>query len=276
MPWLIRELFARHKITIINYHNPSPEIFSRHMSLFSQLYSFISIDQLTAALKSKDFSSLPPKSLLVTIDDGYADNYRLLAIISSLSIPVAIYVVAGVVDTNRRCWFDLFPHSGETMRYLKSLTDTQRRQWLKLHLNHSDEKEYNSPSLLSAQQLHTLLKAGCTIGSHSLFHPLLDKCSERVGLNECKTSKVLLERFLHTDIIHFALPNGNGNNNVRRWIVTSGYLTCRTTTPGWVTQNSDLLLLPTFGIDDNANSFKARLQACGIWWFLKPLLSHLT
>ena len=45
LPWFLREVYARHKVTIINYHNPREEICSKHLQYFDKHYSFISIDE---------------------------------------------------------------------------------------------------------------------------------------------------------------------------------------------------------------------------------------
>ncbi|MCD6474799.1 MAG: hypothetical protein J7K85_00880, partial [Anaerolineaceae bacterium] len=65
LPWFFREVYARHKVTIINYHNPGPEVFASHIRYFSRHYSFVSIDQVIDALEQKEFSTLPVKPLLI-------------------------------------------------------------------------------------------------------------------------------------------------------------------------------------------------------------------
>ncbi len=80
VPFLIREVFCKNKVIIIFYHDPKPEIFKKHIEYLSKHYNFISLSKLVNAIYSKDWSDIPLKSLVVTIDDRFKDNYKLLEI----------------------------------------------------------------------------------------------------------------------------------------------------------------------------------------------------
>jgi len=272
IPWVIREIYARHKVTIINYHNPSPEVFEKHLALFKRCYSFVSIDQVFDALIKNNFSILPPKPLLITLDDGHIGNALLLGIIKKYDLPAVIYAVAGIVGTKRGFWFDRLPHDSQEMKVLKSMPDTKRREWLKIHYGHNDESVYEKPSALTIEQLKEFISIGGTIGSHTLFHPLLNKCDDEVAINELVESRRILENALGVTVRHFALPNGNMDIRVKDWLNKAGYLTCRSIRPGFLLADGDLLSLPCFGIADNASSNKALLQASGVWYIFKRIL----
>jgi len=271
LPWLIREVYARQKITIVNYHNPTPDIFEEHVKFYVRNYSFVSIDMVAATLKEGTISHLPPKPLLITFDDGYAGNAHLIDILKRYRIPAVIYAVAGVVGTHRHYWFDKLPHHGQAMHTLKNIPDSERRMRMQLDYDHWDEKEYDNAVALSSEELDAFLGSEGTVASHTLFHPLLDQCQEDVGFYECQMSKDYLESLLGRPVVHFALPNGNYNESVLDWVRRSGYGTCRTTSPGWVTPKTSPFRLPVFGISDTADSEKAAIQACGLWSVLKAL-----
>ncbi len=271
LAWFVREIMARRRVTIVNYHDPSPEVFSRHMTLFARCYNFISINQLVAALKAKDFSALPSKSMLVTLDDGHIGNVHLFDTLRKHAIPAVIYAVAGVVNTRRKFWFERLAHGGAAMQRLKKLGDKQRRYELERDYGHNDEREYGEPSALSVGQLQEFIALGGTVGSHTIFHPLLDKCDPIVGQRETALSRSVLEALLGVPVHHFALPNGNGDNNSRLWVELAGYQTCRTTKPDWVETTSDPMALPNFGIADDASPSKALVQASGLWDLAKKL-----
>lgn len=275
LPWCMREIVARHKVTIVNYHDPSPDIFARHMALFARSYNFISIAQLVTALTARDFSQFPPKAMLITLDDGHIGNARLFATLREYTIPAVLYAVAGVVDTNRGFWFERLDHSSAAMERLKKLADGQRRNELERDYGHTDEREYDKPSALTADQLREFIALGGTVGSHTLFHPLLDRCDPATGNRETSLSRTILEKLLSIPIHHFALPNGNGDANSRQWVQQAGYRTCRTTKPGWVETTTDPLALPNFGIADNAGPSKALVQASGLWYVAKKLFGRV-
>ncbi|MGB5156646.1 polysaccharide deacetylase family protein [Desulfobacterium sp. N47] len=140
---------------------------------------------------------------------------------------------------------------------------------------HSDEKEYPTPAALSIQQLNDFTASYGSVGSHTFFHPLLDRCESDVGFSECLDSRKRLEELTGKPVVHFALPNGNGNENTMVWVRRSGYHSCRTITPGWVTPKTSPFLLPCFGVSDKADIYKAAIQVCGLWDFFKILKNKL-
>jgi len=271
IPWLLRELYARRKVTIINYHDPAPELFFEHIAYFSRNYSFVSIDKVARALERHDFSQMPPKPLLVTIDDGHAGNAKLFGTLARYKVPAVVYAVAGVVDTKRALWFECLRHEPDLLEDVKRSADERRRELLKEKYGHTDTREYDRRSCLSAQELHRFTSSGGTVGSHTLFHPLLDQCDDMTGEHECTASRSMLEGMLGTRVEHFALPNGNADQRIRTWIQKAGYRTCRTTRAGWATPYTDPLALPNFGIADTAGVRQAAIQACGLWDYLKML-----
>jgi peptidoglycan/xylan/chitin deacetylase (PgdA/CDA1 family) len=272
LPWLIREVYARRKVTIINYHNPEPDVFEEHVRFYDKNYNFVSIDQVVKSIEKGIFSHLPNKSLLITIDDGYSGNAQLFSTLRKYRIPAVIYAVAGVVGTRRHFWFDQLPHRGQSMRVLKRIPDSDRRMRIRIDYDHWDEKEYDNPVALSNEEICAFADSGGSVGSHTLFHPLLDRCDEEVVLNECIMSRERLEKIIGKPVVHFALPNGNMNQSVLNWVQRTGYRSCRTTFPGWVNCKTSPFLLPNFGIADNANIHKAALQVCGLWSILKRLI----
>jgi len=244
------------------------------MRVFSRKYNFISLEVLLDALKKKDLTILPPKSLLITFDDGHKGNADLLDIFRDHNIKAAIYAVAGIVNTSRHFWWIQASQktacSNQASNHLsvfKNMPDVRRREILAGKYHHYDQKEYEAPHALSLEDIDALLETGAIIGSHTLFHPMLDRCSDDVGLKECVESRKVLEKLIKRPVLHFAYPDGNGgkSQSTRKWIQDAGYLTARTTVPGWVVVNTDLLRLPNFGVADNAGPNKALVQACGLW-----------
>ena len=89
--FLIREVFFRNKVTVILYHNPMPEIFRKHIDYLSKHYNLISLDKLVSAICNKNWSNIPPKSLVITIDDGFKDNYNLIEIFKKYNEAISIF-----------------------------------------------------------------------------------------------------------------------------------------------------------------------------------------
>src|SRR5262249_27677748 len=66
------------------------------MAFVQRAYRVVSLDELVHALERG--AQLPPRALVITFDDGYADNYRLgLPVLRALGLPATIYVATGAV-----------------------------------------------------------------------------------------------------------------------------------------------------------------------------------
>ncbi|BEU88305.1 polysaccharide deacetylase family protein [Selenomonas sp. TAMA-11512] len=94
------------KIRILNYHKVDdmhislsilPDDFERQIAWFAnEGFHSISPDELYAALT--EGAPLPEKSVLITFDDGYADNYEnAYPILKKYGFKATIFVVAGFV-----------------------------------------------------------------------------------------------------------------------------------------------------------------------------------
>jgi peptidoglycan/xylan/chitin deacetylase (PgdA/CDA1 family) len=75
----------------------------------------------------------------------------------------------------------------------------------------------------------------CTIGAHTLTHPMLAKHPREVAMAEIMDSKQQLEKQLHRDIRHFAYPVGDPGSAAEREFDLAreaGFETAVTTRPG--------------------------------------------
>jgi peptidoglycan/xylan/chitin deacetylase (PgdA/CDA1 family) len=80
----------------------SPENFARHMEVLSELAHPISLSKLVQGLKQ---NILPPKSVVVTFDDGYADNLHVAKpILEKYDIPATVFICTGYLG--REFWWD--------------------------------------------------------------------------------------------------------------------------------------------------------------------------
>lgn len=81
---------------------------------------------------------------------------------------------------------------------------------------------------VSYDDLRTMLKAGMTIGSHSLSHPFLTKITNATVLwKEISGSKQKLEKNLHVTINEFAYPFGKYNPVIVNMVRKAGYKSAR-------------------------------------------------
>ena len=88
LPFIVREVIQRSKVTIVMMHDISPKAAEQAFRFWHKNYNIISFsDYLDARMGKK---KLPPKSLILTLDDGHKGNYKLLPLIEHFKIPVTI------------------------------------------------------------------------------------------------------------------------------------------------------------------------------------------
>lgn len=80
----------------------TPEHFAEHMTVVSKYAHPISLSKLVRDLR---VGSLPPRSIAVTFDDGYADNlYNAKPILEKYEVPATVFVCTGY--TGGEFWWD--------------------------------------------------------------------------------------------------------------------------------------------------------------------------
>jgi len=80
----------------------SPENFAGHMEALKKYACPIGLSRLVQSLKQ---NALPPKSVAVTFDDGYADNfYEAKPVLEKYEIPATVFVCTGYLG--KEFWWD--------------------------------------------------------------------------------------------------------------------------------------------------------------------------
>ncbi len=91
----------------------SPEMFDAQMRYIASNYKVISLDQLLRCLDSEN--SLPSKSVVITFDDGWRDNYvYAYPVLKKYKLPATIFLSTKFIGTNSIFWPE---------RVIKCLTD---------------------------------------------------------------------------------------------------------------------------------------------------------
>jgi peptidoglycan/xylan/chitin deacetylase (PgdA/CDA1 family) len=163
--------------------------FERQMTWLRWMgYRVISLEELVQSRRE-----LPPaRSVVITMDDGYADNYTLaLPVLHRQSIPATIFVVSQIVGG--------------------------RNNW-----SRGDELE--GRPLVSWTDLRALRDAGVGIGAHTRTHPLLPRLGRREAESEIVGSRADLERALETPVTMFAYPYGEFDETAQALVERNGFL----------------------------------------------------
>ncbi len=270
LPALVRELFQRKKVTILLYHDPSPRRFADHLAILKRSYNLISLRRFVEAHLAGALEALPPKSLVLTFDDGHRGNYALKSLLRDLPAPTTIFLCSGVVGTSRPFWFRMVADSEP----LKRIPDEERRAALRMA-----EQEHHSPEVeaqaLSHEQIAEL-KPFVDFESHTISHPILPYCDREKAWTEISDSKRQLESSYGLSVFALSYPNGDYSSREMRLAKKAGYTCGLSVDFGFNSARTDPFRVRRIAIDDEDDSSKLVVKACGLWGFLKPLVAKPT
>jgi peptidoglycan/xylan/chitin deacetylase (PgdA/CDA1 family) len=197
----------------------------------------------------------PPNTVVVTVDDGYRDFYRIAyPLLRKHGIPATFFVVTGFVD--RKCWLWVD-------RVTYCMGDTAAAQALKEELKQADletrearlaQLEESTGARVPAEippryepcswdDLREMARGGVELGAHTVTHPILSRIADPARLAfEVVESKKRLEEELQQPVLHFAYPNGYwrdfGQDAVR--LVRAHFATAVSAVTGWNHAGADL------------------------------------
>ena len=260
MPLIIREWVCRHRVAILLYHDPQPTVFDKHIAYLSRHYTVIPLDTLVTAIHRHDFSQMPPKSVVITIDDGHADNTALLPIFKQYGIRPTLYVCTQIVGTHRHFWFKIIGQSKAEKEQLKRMPNTERLASLKETTDFEPEKMYPERQALNMAEMKEMA-AHVDFQPHTQFHPMLPRCTDPECQQEILGSKTDLETLLGIECSHFSYPNGDYTEREVEIVKAGGFRSARTTDLGWNTLDTSPYQLKAIPITDDARLtlFRAEL-----------------
>lgn len=268
IPFFIREFIQRKRVTIILFHNIKREFFDMHIRILKSRYNIISLNDYILAKKEKRVDKLPPKSLIITIDDGHKSNFDLMPIFIKCNIPVTIFLCSGLIGTNRHFWF-LHPTNIQNYEYLKKISDKKRLEILN-SFGFEEKKEFGDRQALSKNEIDEMKKI-VDFQSHTIFHSCLPTCSKEKSYEEIVQSKKDLEHFYGFKIYALSYPNGDYSNRDITTAKRNGYICGLTLDVGFNSQNTDIFKLKRMNIPDDADINELLVKTSGFWHLIKNI-----
>ena len=260
IPFLVRKWVRRSRVAILLYHDPKPAVFVKHIAYLSRHYTLISLEMLVAAIHQNDFSEIPPKSVVITIDDGHVGNFELLPIFKQYQIRPTLYVCTQIINTHRHFWFKIDGQSKAEKEMLKRVPNAERLAHLKSTADFEPEKAYPDRQALNISEIKEMA-AHVDFQPHTRFHPILPRCPETECQQEILGSKTDLERLLDVACSHFSYPNGDYTEREVEIVKAGGFRSARTTDIGWNTLDTSPYQLKAIPMTDTAGLtlFRAEL-----------------
>jgi peptidoglycan/xylan/chitin deacetylase (PgdA/CDA1 family) len=272
LPFVFREVFQRNKVTILVYHVPTPQVFDAHIGVLRRLYNIVPLSAYVEARRTRDFGKLPPKALVVTLDDGHRSNFALKDVVERHNVPITIFLCSGLIGTRRRFWF-LHEKSPALVQRLKTVPDDQRLAALR-RTGFEEAKEFDDRQVLSIAELREL-NSRADFQSHTVFHPILPRCSEEKAEAEIAGSRSDLQTKLGHEVYALAYPNGDYSERELRLAESAGYSCALSGDCGFNTKKTPLFRLRRICVPDDADRHELLVKASGLWGESKVVLDAL-
>jgi peptidoglycan/xylan/chitin deacetylase (PgdA/CDA1 family) len=232
----------------------TPEAFDQQMNFISKRFHVINFNVLSNAISSG--KSIPKHSLIITFDDGYADNYEIAwSILKKHGLTATVFLATSFIDSGDLFWFDKLSYliksfSGNSitigkysfktrggrkktiresvMKIFRSVSEKERIRFyneLDDQCNNislpSEDFELAKP--LSWSQIKEMSKGGIEFGSHTVNHPFLSNLTNAEIMSELFDSKKVIEEKLGCKIKGIAYPSGYYDHRVINCAKDCGY-----------------------------------------------------
>ena len=251
------------------HHKPSPAFMDRYLGWVAERFTFTTLDVVVDALHSGDWSAVPERAIVLTLDDGDRGNYELLPVFRRHGVRPMIYLCSGVVGRSRRFWFE----SVADAEPYKRMRNTRRLETLKRELGFEQEAEVSEAERQGLSRDEILEMAPWVdFGAHTRFHPILTQCSDEEAWYEVVESKRELEALLDRPIRHFCYPNGDYLDREVEYARRAGFASARTVDVGWTAPSGDPFRLKILGTGDDVSLDVYAGQFTGIPAFLRRAL----
>jgi peptidoglycan/xylan/chitin deacetylase (PgdA/CDA1 family) len=260
---LFRLIFQRDKITILLFHDIDATTAMQTFKYLSSKYNIIDLDTYITAQKMKDYSSIPKYAMIITFDDGHIQNHSMIPAIERYNIPITIFLCSSIVGTHRHFWF---LHGLAELKKEENKTRLERLE----ERGFAEEREYKNPVALTKEQIKQMSKSKyINFQSHTLFHPILPKCSDSDARREIIQSKEILEQQYNLKINAIAYPNGDYSSRDIEIAKEAKYKCAITVDFGFNTLETDIFRLKRVSVNDKKDMSELIVKASGLWAFLK-------
>ena len=215
----------RYAIPILMYHSVSPLVekndrlkitpdnFDRQMHfLRAQRYNIITLEEVADLLRNN--KKIPARTIAVTFDDGYRDNYTYAyPILKKYRIPATIFIIVSEVGR----------------------VQGDRLFWNKI-------KDMQSSGLITLGS-HTF--------NHPW---LPEVASDDILKNEIMGSKKVLEDKIGAKVNSFCYPGGRLNAKIKKTVIDSGYKVAVATKAKGMLSNTDIFALRRIRVSQSSNN----------------------
>ncbi len=285
----------RGNILILMYHRfgegaakISAEKFELHLEYLKENHRVLSLSEMVES--SQNGKTLPPNSVVITIDDGYRDAYEIaFPLLKKFGFAATVYAITDFLDDKCWLWTDLmryvllntqhdsveisFGENDKIKTDLSQKLETAARLNSRLKKLPNDQKELKIKEIakdlqveipklpppefapMNWTQAREMDAENVSIESHTVTHPILPNISAEALDFELQTSKKRLEEVLNRRVEHFCYPNGSLNKTVEKAVEKAGYKSATTTEYGFNNLQTERFLLRRIDAQSSIENF---------------------
>lgn len=263
----------RRKVPILMYHRFSEDgrdgsisasVLRQQLAYLKKNYKILRLEEVAEMMRLG--KSLPPRSAVVTIDDGYRDAYEIaFPIFAEMKVPATLFVVTDFVDGKSWIWTDIARFlmlnaeegdlaveiggktiagslngrssrtgtAGKINSEMKKLSPSERDRTLSdiaaglgIKIPSLPPTEFGA---IDWDQAAEMDKSWIAIGSHTVSHPILTHVGDEELARELSYSRSVLSQRLGRAVDAFCYPNGDASSREFVAAATAGYSVAVTT-----------------------------------------------
>lgn len=308
-------------LAILNYHRAAEGgVLRDHLLYLRRHYRVMhldaALDELYTPNKNKSARTDRRAPIVVTLDDGYYDNYTHgLKAASELQTPITIFLIPGYIDSGDRFWWleadYLLAHTQVKEARLEGQlyhldNENERKALIQLinaHVRnatsvaeraafvHLARQALGNPTLITAEDKLALpitweealemdKSEWVSFGAHTMHHPILGYLADPAEAEyEVHESRTVLEQHLGHTLRSFAYPVGwldHAGFHGVRAVHEAGFDWAVTTVYGFNTPETDPYLLRRIEIDVHEHWLMLAAKASGVWSLFTDLVRVLT
>jgi peptidoglycan/xylan/chitin deacetylase (PgdA/CDA1 family) len=291
--WFRREavVLLYHRVTELPVDTHSlcvtPQHFGEQLEVIKRDYQPLSMPQLVRALQR---GGVPRRAVVVTFDDGYADNlYEARPLLEHHGVPATVFLTSGDIGRKREFWWDELERivlctdplpstlqlrvAGRDYQWeLNGASDASRERLhmaihgLLLELPHEQREPILDELLvwsgasgdtrathraLSREEISRLAAGeSMEIGAHTVTHPSLPVQDVEHQQDEIRACKASLEELVGRPVQSFSYPYGFHSDQTVELVREAGYESAFICDERTVHNMSDPFRLPRFIVRD--------------------------
>jgi peptidoglycan/xylan/chitin deacetylase (PgdA/CDA1 family) len=229
-----RKIFLKNSASILMYHSISengeffavnPSEFSWQMEFLNNSgYKVIRLKELFDKILARE--KFAPKTVVLTFDDGYEDNYlAAFPILKKYNFPATIFLATSRIGNKK-------------------------------YVN----KRGINFSIMDWNQIEEMHNSGLIdFEPHTVSHPKLSQLAVDEAEREILESRIILEKKLNKKCEFFAYPYGDFNKNVLE-LVRQNFKGGLSVKKGFINCDSNIYLLPRNSIDSVTTELRFKLK----------------